>query len=139
VPGSLIELNLESAMKKIILFSILLSSLPPYLMRAGKKIIQRPLIAKDTTGDFISGRDPESFLGKFVVNMYYGTAVKPQKADIVVIRNDNKANVRTIQANVTSFPSTIQVTGTQLTTLFDSTIKLRDKFEIGMDITATNG
>ena len=71
--------------------------------------------------------------------MYYGTAVKPQKVDIVVIRNDNKTNVKTIKANVTSFPACIQVTGTQLTTLFDSTIKLGDKFEIGADVTTING
>ena len=88
---------------------------------------------------FISGRDPASFLGKFVVAMYYGTAVKPQKVDIVVIRNDNKTNVKTIKANVTSFPASIEVTGTQLTTLFDSTIKLGDKFEIGADVTTING
>ena len=71
--------------------------------------------------------------------MYYGTAVKPQKVDIVVIRNDNRTNVKTIKANVTTFPASIQVTGTQLTTLFDSTIKLGDKFEIGADITTING
>ena len=99
-----------------------------------------PLITKDTTGDeFIPGRDPASFLGKFVVAMYYGTAVKPQKIDVVVIRNDNKANVKTIKADVTSFPAAIQVTGFQLTTLFDSTIKLGDKFEIGADVTTING
>jgi len=99
-----------------------------------------PLLTKDTTGDdFISGRDPASFLGKFVVDMYYGIAVKPQKIDIVVIRNDNRTNVKTIKSNVTSFPYSVEVTGTQLTTLFDSTIKLGDKFEIGADVTTING
>ncbi len=99
-----------------------------------------PLIAKDTTGDdFISGRDPATFLGKFVINMYYGTAVTAQKIDIVVIRNNNRSNVKTIKSNVTSFPANIEVTGTQLTTLFDSTIKLGDKFEIGADVTTING
>ena len=39
--------------------------------------------------------------------MYYGTAVEPQKVDIVVIRNDNKANVKTIKADVTSFPASV--------------------------------
>ena len=84
-------------------------------------------------------QDPASFLGKFIIDMYYGTAVTPQKVDIVVIRNDNKTNVKTIKANVTTFPTSIQVTGTELTTLFDSTIKLGDKFEIGADVTTTNG
>ena len=99
-----------------------------------------PLVTKDTTGDeFISGQDPASFLGKFVVDLYYGTEVKPQKIDVVVIRNDNKANVKTIKADVTSFPASIQVTGAQLATLFDSTIELGDKFEIGADVTTING
>src|SRR5436190_16413001 len=99
-----------------------------------------PLVTKDTTGDeFIAGQDPGSFLGKFVVDLYYGTEVKPQKIDVVVIRNDNKSNVKTIQADVTSFPLSIQVTGAQLATLFDSTIKLGDKFEIGADVTTTGG
>ena len=74
-----------------------------------------------------------------MVDLYYGPAVNPQKIDIVVIRNDDKTNVKTIKADVTSFPSSIEVTGTQLTTLFDSTIKLGDKFEIGADVTTING
>ena len=99
-----------------------------------------PLLTKDTTGDnFISGKDPASFLGKFVVGMYYGTDVIAQKVDVVVIRNDNKTNVKTLKANVTSFPSSVQVTAAQLETLFDSTIKLGDKFEIGADVTTKDG
>ncbi len=99
-----------------------------------------PLLRKDAAGDdTISGRDPGSFVGKFVVDMYYGTAVTPQKVDIVVMRNDNRANVKTLRANVTSFPASIEVTGTQLITLFDSTIELGDKFEIGADVTTKDG
>ena len=136
-------------MKTIILYSILLPAFATIFSACRKDDVQYllrdlrfplPLITKDTTGDdFISGKDPVSFLGKFVVDMYYGTAVKPQKVDIVVIRNDNKTNVKTIKADVTSFPASIEVTGTQLTTLFDSTIKLGDKFEIGADVTTING
>jgi hypothetical protein len=99
-----------------------------------------PLLTKDTTGDrFISGKDPTSFHGKFVVGLYYGPVVKPQKIDIVVIRNDNRTNIKTLKAGVTSFPVSIGVTGTQLTTLFDSTIKLGDIFEIGADVTTMSG
>ena len=127
-------------MKKTIPYSLLLFGLAAMFHACRKDDVQPPpdtrfplpLITKDTTGDdFISGKDPASFLGKFVIDMYYGTEVLPQKVDIVVIRNDNKTNVKTIQANVTAFPASIQVTGTRLTTLFDSTIRLGDKFEIG--------
>ena len=135
-------------MKKTIPYSLLLFGLAAMFHACRKDDVQPPpdtrfplpLITKDTTGDdFISGKDPASFLGKFVIDMYYGTEVLPQKVDIVVIRNDNKTNVKTIQANVTTFPASIQVTGTQLTTLFDSTIRLGDKFEIGADVTTING
>ena len=135
-------------MKKITLYSLFFCVLATMITACSKDDVQTPpdlrfplpLLTKDTTGDeFISGRDPASFLGKFVVDMYYGTAVKLQKVDIVVIRNDNRTNVKTIKPNVTSFPASIEVTGTQLTTLFDSTIRLGDKFEIGADVTTVNG
>ena len=136
-------------MKTIILYSILLPAFATIFSACKKDDpapppdprFPLPLITKDTTtGDhFISGGDPASFLGKFVVDMYYGTEVKPQKIDVVVIRNDNIANVKTIKADVTSFPASIQLTGEQLTTLFDSTIKLGDKFEIGADVTTKDG
>ena len=86
-------------MKKIILYNLLFCGLATMFTACRKDDVQTPpdlrfplpLLTKDTTGDmFIPGKDPESFLGKFVVDMYYGTAVKPQKVDIVVIRNDNK-------------------------------------------------
>ena len=135
-------------MKTIVSYSVFLLIVALALITCRKDDVQPlpdqrfplPLLTKDTTGDmFISGKDPASFLGKFVVAMYYGSAVKPQKVDIVVIRNDNRTNVKTIKANVTNFPASIEVTGAQLTTLFDSTIKLGDKFEIGADVTTMNG
>ena len=136
-------------MKPVILYIILLYAVATFFSACHKDDVPPPppdlrfplpLLTKDTTGDdFISGKDPGSFLGKFVVEMYYGTAVTAQRVDVVVIRNDNKANVKTIKANVTSFPASIEVTGTELIALFDSTIKLGDKFEIGTDVTTKDG
>ena len=135
-------------MKKIILLTLLFCGLALMFAACRKDDVPPPadlrfplpLLTKDTTGDeFISGKDPSSFLGKFIVDMYYGTAVTAQKVDIVVIRNDNKTSVKTIKADVTNFPASIEVTGAQLTALFDSTIRLGDKFEIGADVTTING
>src|SRR6185436_864547 len=68
-----------------------------------------PSIIKDSTADeFISGKNPEDFLGKVVVGMYYGIEVIAQRVDVVVIRNGNKANVKTLKADVTSFPTAIE-------------------------------
>jgi len=135
-------------MKKIIIYFILLSVFAMAFSTCRKVDVPPlpdlrfplPLLTKDTTSDvFIHGEDPASFLGKFMVDLYYGQAVKPKKMNVVVIRNDNKINVKTIKADVTSFPASIQVTGTELAELFDSTIKLGDKFEIGADVTTKDG
>lgn len=143
------KLKLKATMKTIILSATLLAVFATIFSSCQKDEADPPppdprfplpLITKDTTADeFISGKDPAGFLGKFVVDMNYGAAVTAQKVDVVVIRNDNKANVKTIKANVTSFPASIQVTGTELATLFDSTIKLGDKFEIAADVTTKDG
>ena len=136
-------------MKKIIIFSLLFSSFAavfnscrkednvklPDLVRA-----PLPLITKDASGDdVISGSEPGSFTGKFVVDMYFPNDIKPQKADAVVIRNGNKTVVKTIQADITSFPTTVEVTGTQLATLFGTPIVAGDNFQIGVDLTTTDG
>jgi len=59
--------------------------------------------------------------------------------DIVVIKNDDKSIVKTIQAGVTTFPSTVDITGSQLATLFGVPIEAGDNFDIGADITTIDG
>ena len=71
--------------------------------------------------------------------MYFPNDIKPQKADAVVIRNGDKSVVKTIQADITSFPTTVEVTGTQLATLFGVPIVAGDNFQIGVDLTMSNG
>jgi len=99
-----------------------------------------PLILKVTgTDQVISAQDPSTFTGKFTVDVYFKNEPAPQKYDVVVIKNGNTGNVKTIQAGVTTFPTTVTVTGTQLATLFGSPIVLGDKFDIGVNITANDG
>src|SRR5262245_17555306 len=138
----------NSAMKTKFLYSLLFPLIATLFIACEKNSVAPipdprfplPSIIKDTTSDeFISGKNPDDFLGKVVVNMYYGTEVVAQKVDVVVIRNGNKSNVKTLKAGVTSFPTTVEVTATQLTTLFDSTITLGDVFEIAADVTAQDG
>ncbi len=95
-----------------------------------------PLITKDATGDdAISGQNPDGFAGKFIVDMFFETDAKPEKMDIVVVKNGNNANVKTIQAGVTTFPTTVEITGTQLATLFGEPIVEGDNYRVGADIT----
>ncbi|MEO7044694.1 MAG: hypothetical protein ABI091_05255 [Ferruginibacter sp.] len=100
-----------------------------------------PLITKDASGDgTISKDDPAAFKGKVVVDLYFKDGPKPTKIDLVVIKNGNIANIQHLQDNITAFPTTVTVTGVQLSTLFGgSTIVLGDKFTIGANITTAAG
>lgn len=102
--------------------------------------VPMPTITKDAGSDAtISGNAPNTFNGKFTVALYFPNDVKPSKFDIVVIKNGDKTNVKTIQAGLTSFPTSIALTGTQLATLFGSTIVTGDKFDVGADVFTQGG
>ena len=136
-------------MKKIIAYSFLLFSIAAVFSACRKednpkipgleKFDWLPLIVKDqTTNISIPGQNPTSFTGKFTIDKYFEADVNPQKVDVVVIKNGDKTTVKTLKADVTSFPATVEVTGTQLTTLFGN-IVLGDNFTIGVDITTPGG
>ena len=98
-----------------------------------------PLIAVDPASDqIISPLNPTSFKGKINVDLYFEND-KPQKFDIVVMKNENKGNVKVLKADVTTFPSTIDFTGQDLITLFGAPIADGDQFDIGVDVTNQNG
>lgn len=91
------------------------------------------------TDQVISAQNPSSFTGKFTVDVYFKDEPLPQKFDVVVIKNGNTGNVKTIQAGVTAFPTTVTITGSQLASLFGTPIVLNDRFDIGVNITNQNG
>ena len=98
-----------------------------------------PLITVDASGDqTISAQDPTSFSGKFKVALYYPSAAKPKKFDIVVEKDGDPTNVKTLKSGVTSFPTDMTVTGAQLTTLFGD-IVLGNSFTIGANVTTQDG
>src|SRR6187397_1653266 len=74
-----------------------------------------PLVVKVAgTDQSISAANPGAFSGKFTVGLYFPTGAPPKKYDVVVIKNNNKATVKVIQADLTTFPSDITITGSQL-------------------------
>jgi hypothetical protein len=91
------------------------------------------------TDETIPAQAPNSFTGKFTVDMFFKNDIPAQKLDIVVMKNDDKTNIKTLQANVTTFPTTITVTGPQLATLFGAPIVLGDKFDVSADVTTASG
>ena len=87
---------------------------------------------------FISPVNPASFKGIVNVDLVFANE-KPQSVDVVIMRNKNPAEVKVIQAAVTSFPTTITVTGQQLITLFGQPITGGASFTFGADIKVATG
>lgn len=134
-------------MKKILIYSLMCSAI--FAVTSCKEeggnlpdieYIPQPLITKDVTLDpAILDTDPESFQGKVTVDLYFDDGERPQKFDLVVMKNGNASNVKTIQADITTFPTDVEITGQQLTDLFGETIVSGDQFDIGVNITAQSG
>jgi hypothetical protein len=83
-------------------------------------------------------KDPATFAGKFDVGLLYPND-QPQKMDVVVTKNGDRSNVKTIKTDVSAFPTTLQISGSQLIALFGSPIVLGDYFDIAADITLASG
>jgi len=106
--------------------------------------VPAPLITVDPTGDATinvqTAQTADAFNGKFKVDLYFKDGAKPAKFDIVIVKNGDFANVKPVAANITSFPTTLSITGTQLRTLFgNAAIVLGDSFTIGANVTTTDG
>ena len=93
----------------------------------------------DPTSDkTISAVNPAAFKGKVNVDLVFPNE-KPQSVDVVVMKNKNPADVKVIQAGVTSFPTTVEITGQQLTTLFGQPITAGQNFTVGATINVASG
>jgi hypothetical protein len=99
-----------------------------------------PKIVADANSELVIDvtKDPATFAGKFNVGLLYPNDI-PQKVDIVVIKNGDKSTVKTVKADVTTLPATVEITGAELISLFGSPIELGDFFDIAADVTLTNG
>ena len=136
-------------MKKIIIYSLYLFAVAALFPACRKEdnaqlpgLIRFPLpvVAKVAGSDQnIAAASPIAFSGKFTVGLYFPNDAPPKKYDIVAIKNDNKANVKMIKADVTSFPTEVTVTGSQLATLFGAPIVAGDKFDISVDVYTNTG
>ena len=137
-------------MKKIITLSLYLFSIAGLLSSCSKdengdlpdNLTQfpTPLVVKVAgTDQSISAANPNAFSGKFTVGLYFPTGAPPKKYDVVVIKNNDKANVKVIKTDVTTFPTDITITGSQLATLFGAPIVAGDRFDISVDVTIYTG
>ena len=134
-------------MKKIIVCLLVIVSICNYSCRKEDNPILPelqgnipvPKLVPDPTSELVIDmtRNPATFAGKFDVGLLYPND-KPQKVDIVVMKNGDKANVKIFKADVTAFPTTLQITGANLISLFGP-IVLGDYFDIAADITLASG
>ena len=136
-------------MKKIIIYSFYLFSVAAFFASCKKDVNGKlpeltrfplPLVVKSAGSDqVISAQDPNSFSGKYSVGLYFPNDAPPKKFDVVVIKNNDKTNVKVIKTDITTFPTALTITGAQLATLFNAPVVLGDKFDIGVDITTYTG
>jgi hypothetical protein len=69
-----------------------------------------------------------------VLNPVYPNEARPEKVDVVIIKNGIKSSVKVVQAGITTYPATVSFTGPQLATLFGAPTATCDFFEVGVDI-----
>lgn len=84
--------------------------------------------------DTIRFGSPAAFAGKIKVDMVFPTAVKPTKVDIVVRKNGAASNVKVFKTDVTTFPTSFNVTAAEIVTLFGVPIALNDTYDFAPDI-----
>lgn len=102
--------------------------------------VPTPSLKLDAASDkFINPGAPATFKGKVIVDMFFKNDIPPQKFDLVVIKNNNTANIKTIKAGITSFPTTVDFTGQQFIDLFAGPIADGDAFTVGVDVTTQSG
>jgi len=101
-----------------------------------------PLVTADPAGSgAISTATPAAtaaFSQHITVDVFWKTDIPPKSMDLVVRKNNDNNNVKVVQANITTYPTSVAVTGTQLLSLF-GTITKGDIYDFGVDIITQNG
>ncbi|POY36958.1 hypothetical protein C3K47_07795 [Solitalea longa] len=86
--------------------------------------------------------EPAEFASKVDVGLYFPDKEKPKKIDLMVARNGDYNNVKVFQADITAFPTSVDVTGAKLAQVFGidvSSIVPGDFFEMRANVVLTNG
>jgi hypothetical protein len=102
-----------------------------------------PKVTKDITKDQnISFLDLPGFSATVVVDLYFKD--KPKSMDLMVIMNDDAANTAVVQSDITTFPSSADVTIGNLVDLLPeldsiNQIQLGDYFRFYVDLTLEDG
>jgi len=99
-----------------------------------------PLLILDKNSDSqISGLEPEAFHAIFSIDIYFKNGERPKQMDLVVVKNGDAANAKTVLPDITTWPVIFEITGQQLVDLFNEPIRLGDFFEFSTDVTTLDG
>lgn len=101
-------------------------------MPDGIVYLNQPHITKISGSAAIVDIDPMSFSAKVGVDLYFKNSSKPDKLDLVVVKNGDAKNAKILKADIKTYPIEFDVTGQLLTNLF-GTIASGDRFDIGAD------
>lgn len=102
-----------------------------------------PKFTVDPSSDLVIV-EPDEFKTRFTLDLYFPDDEKslPQSADISVVMNNDYKNIRKLKTGITTFPTTIELTGPELATLFNIDIEEiipGTKFELRADFTMDDG
>jgi hypothetical protein len=79
------------------------------------------------------------FSGKVILDRYFKDQPGPDKVDLVVRKNlANGSAVKVVQADITTFPTTVTVTAAQIQSLFGE-LKVGDNYDFAPDLYTKDG
>jgi len=104
-------------------------------MPDGIVYLNQAQITKVDGGDpAILDTDPLGFASSVRVDLYFKNSDKnPDHLDLVVMKNGDTKNVKTLKADISSYPTDVEISGQQLTELVGEEILSGDQFDIGAD------
>lgn len=101
----------------------------------GIQKVNIPVIKKDANSQqSINFSNISSFEGKYTVNYYFADGTKPEKGDVVVIKNGVRTNPKILNSGVTTFPASFTTNAAALEALFGQPTALGDSYTLGLDL-----
>lgn len=99
-----------------------------------------PLVTFDPTGSqsfsTVTPAASAAFSQKITVDVFWKTDIPPKNMDLVVRKNNSI--VKTYQAGITTYPTVVSITGTQIISLFGN-VTPGDIYDFGVNITTQDG
>jgi len=101
-------------------------------MLDGIVYLNQPHITKDADGDLaILDTDPMAFKGSVNVELFFKDTKNPDYLDLVVVKNGDVKNAKLLKGNISTYPTSVPVSGQLFKDLFGAEPIAGDNFDIG--------